>query len=206
MCSMKLRIFILFLLPCLIFSFSASAELFGKSERKSTTLRSFPKWTGVLDKYRQEVDAAVCSDSGSGCALRKWNNFLHSIVNKSPIDQIKEVNKFLNDYPYIQDMVNWGINDYWEVPLEFQAKNGDCEDYSIAKYYSLRALGFPKDSLRVVILQDENLGLLHAVLAVYYNNDIFILDNQSKVALSHNSIYHYTPIYAINEEAWWRYR
>jgi predicted transglutaminase-like cysteine proteinase len=103
-------------------------------------------------------------------------------------------------------MVNWGMEDYWETPYEFQEISGDCEDYAISKYYSLRAIGVPADRMRVIIVQDLNLGgIIHAILGVYEDGDLLILDNQAKQVLPAMRIYHYRPIYGVNEEAWWAY-
>ena len=58
-------------------------------------------------------------------------------------------------------------------------------------------------NIRIVILQDTNLRIAHAVLAVARENDIFILDNQTKEVISHNDIAHYLPLFSVNENKWW---
>lgn len=112
----------------------------------------------------------------------------------------------MNQARYITDIVNWGTSDYWAIPYEFFVRHGDCEDYAIAKFMTLRAAGFSQDNMRIVVLNDENLRIMHAVLAVYVGEEIYILDNQIKRMVSHRSIHHYTPIYSINETRWWRHR
>jgi predicted transglutaminase-like cysteine proteinase len=60
--------------------------------------------------------------------------------------------------------------------------------------------------MRVIILQDLNLGgIIHAVLGIYEGDELYILDNQIKQVIPARKIYHYKPIYAINEDNWWRY-
>ena len=84
--------------------------------------------------------------------------------------------------------------------------SGNCKDYAIAKYYSLRALGIPAERLRVIVLQDLNLGgIIHAVLGIYDGDKLLILDNQVKQVMPALKIYHYRPIYGINEDHWWEY-
>jgi predicted transglutaminase-like cysteine proteinase len=62
------------------------------------------------------------------------------------------------------------------------------------------------DILRVVVVQDLNLGgIIHAVLIVFIGKDAYILDNQIKQVVPALKIYHYVPIYAINEDHWWKY-
>ncbi len=135
--------------------------------------------------------------------MRNWLTFLQSLERLPPTVQIAEVNRFANSKSYVLDIDNYGVEDYWAVPKEFLYNNGDCEDYAITKMFSLRWLGFAQDELRIVVLQDTNLRIPHAVLAVADRNDILILDNQIEEVISHRKIVHYAPVYSINEAHWW---
>lgn len=141
------------------------------------------------------------------CEIKAWKTLLSSLQEKPLSKQITAVNSWANKHPYILDQINWGMEDYWETPYEFIAVNGDCEDYAIAKYYSLRALGVSQEKMRVIIVQDFNLGgIIHAILGVYdENNELLILDNQIDQVMPALKIYHYRPIYAVNENEWWEY-
>lgn len=196
------------LLAGLLISGSAEAmpRLFDSSERRSQRLGPFPKWLDMLDRYEGEVTASMPCRASKECRLRKWNRFLISLKDKDFLTQIAEVNAYINQEPYITDPINWGVPDYWATPYEFHIKDGDCEDYAIAKYMSLKKLGVSKDDMRIVVLKDENLRIHHAVLAVYRDDDIYILDNQIKDVIRHTEIAHYSPIYSINEGYWWRHR
>jgi predicted transglutaminase-like cysteine proteinase len=68
--------------------------------------------------------------------------------------------------------------------------DGDRKDYSIAKYFSLKYLGWNTEDLRVFVLQDLNLRVAHAVLAVYINGAIMIVDNQARQVVRAGSIRH----------------
>jgi predicted transglutaminase-like cysteine proteinase len=61
--------------------------------------------------------------------------------------------------------------------------------------------------MRIIIVQDFNLGgIIHAILGVYGDNDeLFILDNQIDQVMPAMKIYHYRPIYSVNEDWWWAY-
>ena len=96
--------------------------------------------------------------------------------------------------------------DYWATPSQFLTRNGDCEDYAITKYFSLRQLGFSADSMRIVVLQDLNLNTAHAILIVYMGKKALVLDNQVATVVDATSILHYQPIYSINEKHWWLHR
>jgi predicted transglutaminase-like cysteine proteinase len=95
------------------------------------------------------------------------------------------------------------MEDYWAVAREFLYNGGDCEDYAITKFFSLHWLGFDMNKIRIVILQDTNLRVAHAVLAIANENDILILDNQAKEVISHKEIAHYLPLFSVNENEWW---
>ena len=99
-----------------------------------------------------------------------------------------------------------GAKDYWATPSELFARGGDCEDYAIAKFFALRSLGFDNKNLRLVVLQDLEKGIAHAVLIVHFGHQDLILDNQLTSTVPADQIRHYKPIYSINENHWWLHR
>ncbi len=189
---------------------AASRSYFNMSATRSENLKPFPKWTGTLKRFetQQKIDEEKCDTvEFYPCAVKSWKEMITSIEGKKLREQLNIVNEWGNEHPYIVDQLNWGIEDFWETPHEFISVNGDCEDYAIAKYYSLKALGIPLDKMRIIIVQDFNLGgIIHAILGVYGDNDeLFILDNQIDQVMPAMKIYHYRPIYSVNEDWWWAY-
>jgi predicted transglutaminase-like cysteine proteinase len=71
---------------------------------------------------------------------------------------------------------------------------------------SLRALGFPQDRMRVVVLHDLNLNVPHAVMSIEHGGRTLILDNQVSRVVPHETIRHCRPIYSVNETHWWLHR
>ncbi len=71
---------------------------------------------------------------------------------------------------------------------------------------SLKSLGFTNREMRVVILQDLNLGIAHAILVVYLEGKALVLDNQIGDVVAADAVHHYRPIYSINEHHWWLHR
>jgi predicted transglutaminase-like cysteine proteinase len=177
-------------------------SIFGTKEMHSSNLNMFPKWRDALRRF--ETELKTCS--GGSCKVREWNAFLDSVRTKPPEDQIRAVNREMNDKPYVTDPVNWHMPDYWATPLQFLRKDGDCEDYAISKYMALKALGFKVDDMRIVVLQDTNLNVPHAVLVVYQQGRALVLDNQVSSVVPASSIHHYHPFYSINEDGWWLHR
>ena len=54
------------------------------------------------------------------------------------LELLGSVNTFFNRLPFVADMAHWGVEDYWASPAEtFASNGGDCEDFSIAKYFAL---------------------------------------------------------------------
>jgi predicted transglutaminase-like cysteine proteinase len=187
----------------------AYPPLFGTREVRSASLGPFQKWTGVLARQMEErplYDGPCTSRRFNRCHLQEWRQLLLDIAAKDPIAQLEAVNTFMNRAPYVTDPVNYGVPDYWATPLQFMNKDGDCEDYAIAKFVSLRQLGFRNGQMRVVVLDDLNLGVAHAILVVYLDGRAFVLDNQIAQVVPAEIIRHYRPVYSINEDAWWLHR
>ncbi len=183
--------------------------LFGYQEVRSNNLSAFKKWTETLDRYFQEreIEDGACESSWfNRCHLRDWKKLLAGLDGKDRMSQLDAVNRYMNRASYIIDPINYRLPDYWATPRQFFNKDGDCEDYAIAKYLSLRSLGLPASAMRIVVLQDRNLRIAHAVLAVYLDGKIWILDNQIRQVVSADRIRHYRPFYSINEEYWWIHR
>jgi predicted transglutaminase-like cysteine proteinase len=179
-------------------------KLFGTNEIRSDNIKTFPKWTDMLARHYGEEkrgDPGCTPTRFVRCSVADWLAFLESEKRKDRPTQMADVNNFVNLHPYIFDKLN-----YWETPREFAVHDGDCKDYSIAKYFSLRYLGWSEDDLRVVVVQDLNLRVAHAVLAVYINGAIMILDNQARQVVRADSIRHYQPFYSINENSWWLHK
>ena len=174
-------------------------RLFGTLEMRSK-IGKMPKWTSVLEKERKNPGyVANRQFPGQGA----WKDIKAKLSGMSPLEQVKAVNVLINRWPYRTDMDVWGVMDYWETPVEFFQKSGDCEDFAIAKYFALRDLGFPASQMRIVVLKDTLRNLDHAVTAVYLDGDAWILDNLSNAVLSHKRLSHYRPQFSVNEEYRW---
>jgi predicted transglutaminase-like cysteine proteinase len=178
------------------------AQLFGTSENHSSNLKMFPKWRGMLQLFEQQRKGCAAAQ----CRKAEWQAIVDGLRGKELMTQLREVNAEINQHPYITDPVNWNMPDYWATPFQFLQKGGDCEDFAIAKYMALREAGVPVATMRIVVLNDLNLGIAHAVLAVYVHGDPYILDNQISKVVPARTIQHYQPVYSINEAGWWLHR
>lgn len=183
------------------------AGLFGYNAIEQPDTQTFSQWIQALERhFRIDIPEGDCTGEVlNQCHMRDWLAFLERLRGRPASEQLDAVNRYANHKHYVLDIDNYGVEDYWAVVREFLYNNGDCEDYAITKLFSLRWLGFPVETLRIVVLQDTNLRIPHAVLAVSFDNDILILDNQIQQIVSHRDIVHYAPVYAINEHHWWLY-
>jgi predicted transglutaminase-like cysteine proteinase len=180
--------------------------LFGAPGMPSTDLSPFTKWTHVLSAHDAERARMhqECAP-GDSCKLQQWGVFIESLRGLDRWSQIVEVNRRMNSARYIEDIDNYGVTDYWATPGEFFDRSGDCEDYAIAKFMTLRQLGFSNEEMRIAIVHDTNLNLVHAVLVIYHEGVAYLLDNQIEQVVRVDSIRHYRPYYSVNETMWWRH-
>jgi predicted transglutaminase-like cysteine proteinase len=181
----------------------AWADLFGAESVRTTNVASIPKWTGVMARTQAENLLGNCTGGGCEGLKGRWVEKLAEWRGLSRDEQMRLVNRWFNQRPYIEDRDNWGQNDFWVPPGVFLQRSGDCEDYAIAKYYTLKALGWEESSLRLVVLRDRVRGIAHAVLAVRLNGTQYILDNLSTEPLPDSMIRQYAPYYAINATHRW---
>lgn len=173
-------------------------KLFGSTEKKSSSLTAFTKWTGMFTRF----DAALNTKNGQD-SMDDFRAKLEGLKDLPLNKMATRVNDIVNQVRYVTDNKNYGQNDYWATPVEFFANGGDCEDFAIAKYTALRALGVPEERLRIAIVQDMQKNIPHAILIVYTDQGAMILDNQIKSAVNAERVAHYKPIFSINRDAWW---
>lgn len=200
----------------LVFPAAAGAEDLFKAAPSGSEFAQFPFWKQVMaDEAAADAGAgavAPVSDrappSGScaverRCVPAEWTAFLAGLRGKPRAEQVAAVNRWVNRRPYVEDIANWGVADYWETPGEFLARGGDCEDYAITKYFSLVRLGVPSEDLRLAVVKDQALGVFHAVLEVRLDGGTWLLDNQIADVVPLDSVPQYQLVYGLNDKGWW---
>jgi predicted transglutaminase-like cysteine proteinase len=175
--------------------------LFGTSEVRSNGVSMFPKWTAVMARFDQQMKT-----EGNSATVRNWKAQLSSWQGLPRAQQIDAVNRYINSVRYVEDSRNYHKSDQWATPIEFLTRGGDCEDFAIAKFASLRALGFSSDQLRIAIVQDKIKNVPHAILIVYDGGHTYVLDNQDKSVRDADSINRYKPIFSLNSNNWWLHK
>jgi predicted transglutaminase-like cysteine proteinase len=117
---------------------------------------------------------------------------------------LKLVNDFFNQHiRFATDVQVWGKNDYWATPMQtISMRQGDCEDFAIAKYFSLSSLGVSEDKLRLMYVLatiNQKYQQAHMVLAYYpsLNAEPLILDNLNHEILPATERPDLKPIYSL---------
>ena len=122
------------------------------------------------------------------------------------LEKLDRVNSFFNRMHFVSDRQHWGREDYWATPVEFLATGaGDCEDFSLAKYFTLKALGIPLERMRLTYAKALELDQAHMVVAYFPTPDAepLILDNlvdDIRPASQRNDL---VPVYSFNGDGLW---
>jgi predicted transglutaminase-like cysteine proteinase len=184
-------------------------NIFGSKEISSSnwSIHTGPivQWNGMLKRW---ANGTPCKESNT-CTTKGWTDLVAKVkAAGSPMAEIKLANSLMNDpaqHPYIEDINNWGQQEYWATAYQFLRKSGDCEDFSIAKYMLLKAAGMPVEDMRVVAVRIRSLGGIgHAILVVYQGNTALVLDNRNPKVLDASLVaVEFQPILSLNEQFWW---
>ncbi|QYJ86448.1 transglutaminase-like cysteine peptidase [Shewanella mesophila] len=154
------------------------------------------------------ITAAIESRYGdrAGMRVRAWFKVLDESQGLSEKEQIVNVNNFFNLFRFVDDIKLWGDSNYWASPMEFIGVNGgDCEDFSIAKYFTLLQLGVPDDKLRITMVKATSVNQYHMVLAYYETPGSIplVLDNLDRVIKPATQRTDLIPVYSFNGRQLW---
>lgn len=155
------------------------------------------------------IDAVrVQYGKSSSKSLERWREFMEeNSQTRDEEELLEEVNDFFNrEVPYVSDQKHWNKRDYWATPVESLITNGgDCEDYAIAKYYTLLRLGISAEKLRITYVMALKFDIAHMVLAYYPKPDSIplILDNLSGWISPADKRKDLKPVYSFNTDGLW---
>ncbi len=170
----------------------------------------------TLDKQNIDLITLFYGER-AGKRATAWRQTLHQlsghdekVKGQAPLvsapEKLKGINDFFNQLQFIDDTVLWNETDYWATPSEFiGVGGGDCEDFSLAKYFSLLSLGVDDEKLRLVYVKALTLNQFHMVVA-YYPQPAAVpllldnLDGEIKPATERPDL---LPIYSFNGSQLW---
>ena len=120
-------------------------------------------------------------------SVMAWRDLLTSSATQPEAAKLRLVNEFFNrKIRFSDDSAIWGMPDYWATPLEMLGRGeGDCEDFAIAKYMTLKLMGVPSVKMRLTYVKariggpQSTLVQAHMVLSYYQapEDEPLILDN-----------------------------
>lgn len=179
----------------LIISFALLAEWL--SATQNTILYSEKKLADVKEQYGEEVSERLVN----------WKKFIATHLDKSETEKLHLTNDFFNQQLlWITDSKLWKQKDYWATPLETLIKSaGDCEDFTIIKYFTLISLGVPIEHLKLTYVKALKYNQAHMVLTYSKNKRSvpLVLDNINKKILPASKRTDLKPVYSFNGEGMW---
>lgn len=148
--------------------------------------------------------------------VNQWQELLEELAGHPDQDeheQLRQINAFFHrNIRYQSDISLYKQNDYWASPMETLGHGlGDCEDWAIAKYISLRQLGISDDKLRLIYVRariggpNSRISEAHMVLGYYETPNAvpLILDSLIGNVLSATQRDDLSPVFSFNAEGLW---
>ena len=145
--------------------------------------------------------------------IRQWRSLLHEAQGLPESEKIKRVNDFFNHHIAFRDDTElWGAADYWATPLETLGRAaGDCEDFTIAKYVTLKLLGLPIERMRLIYVRAQiggphsSTSQAHMVLGYYATPgaEPLILDNLLTEIRPASRRADLLPVFSFNSDGLW---
>ncbi|WP_026970937.1 transglutaminase-like cysteine peptidase [Aliagarivorans marinus] len=169
---------------------------------------SWPLWLVALDDELEAMATKVREFYGQRAEqrVRSWRQLVSEGQDWSEQEKLERVNAFFNQLQFLDDIDVWGQEDYWATPVEFLGANaGDCDDFSIGKYFTLRELGIDDSKMRLVYVNALEYKQFHMVVAYYAtpSSEPVILDNINPTILPAGRRGDLQPIYSFNGEHLW---
>ncbi len=167
----------------------------------------------AVDLDRMLLLASQRYGDAGAATVAAWRDLLTQAATQPETARLKLVNDFFNRrVRFDDDMVIWGREDYWATPLETLGRaQGDCEDFAIAKYATLKLAGVLPDKLRLIYVKARIGGpassvvQAHMVLSYYPAPDAepLVLDNLISEIRPASRRPDLTMIFGFNAEGVW---
>lgn len=138
--------------------------------------------------------------------LLSWEDLIRQNKHSTDLQKLDKVNRFFNMMEFVHDIYLWGAKDYWATPIEFICRNaGDCEDFAIAKYFTLKAMGISEGKLNITYVKALRYNMHHMVLTYYekIGAEPLVLDNLSETIDKASKRADLIPIFTFNGTGLW---
>lgn len=138
--------------------------------------------------------------------VANWNQLIDEGKQWSDERRLKAANDFVNQLVFVDDIKHWQQQDYWATPLQtIVSGGGDCEDFSLAKYFTLTGMGMDQDKLRLTYVKALELNQAHMVVSYYETPKAvpLVLDNLNTRILPATQREDLYPVYSFNGAGLW---
>jgi predicted transglutaminase-like cysteine proteinase len=168
----------------------------------------FFAFTSERFRLDEEIVARAEAEYGKGARERllAWEKLIREDESKSDMEKLEKVNFFFNTLEFVSDADHWGKEDYWATPVEFLATGGgDCEDFTIAKYFTLKILGVKEKKLNMTYVKALQLNQAHMVVTYYEKpgSEPLVLDNLVNDIEPASKRKDLLPVYSFNGTGLW---
>jgi predicted transglutaminase-like cysteine proteinase len=154
----------------------------------------------LLNEITQRYGAAARSRA------EQWRDMINQGATLPEAEKLARVNAFFNRLPFLSDIEHWDKDDYWATPIEMIASDGgDCEDFSIGKYITLKEMGVPESRMRLTYVKALRLNQSHMVVTYFPTPDAdpLVLDNLNERISPASQRRDLLPVYSFNGEGLW---
>ena len=131
----------------------AAPAVAAKPSPRQEPVSTLPQWQDFSTRQTRSLQAlALCEQDKALCEskeIERWTGLVKDLKTQNRLRQIITVNRWFNRLPYKYDEYAYDALDYWADTAELLRKRGDCEDFALSKYYTLRRLGFAPEELKV---------------------------------------------------------
>lgn len=138
--------------------------------------------------------------------LLAWQDLIRREYGLPDMELLEKVNVFFNRMEFVDDIIHWKQKDYWATPVEFLVTGGgDCEDFSLAKYFTLKAMGVDEEKLNLTYVKAIRLNQAHMVLTYHVTPEAepLVLDNLVGDIRPASKRTDLLPVYSFNGTGLW---
>lgn len=138
--------------------------------------------------------------------VEQWRVLVREKSAAPLTEQLAAVNTFFNSFEAAEDFYVWGQEDYWAtLPETLHKERGDCEDLTLAKYFTLRELNIADERMRITYVISLHTGKPHMVLTCCPRSRLgpLVLDTLRQDVLPVSGRSDLVPVYSFNGSGYW---
>ncbi|MDW7773510.1 MAG: transglutaminase-like cysteine peptidase [Desulfobulbaceae bacterium] len=169
---------------------------------------AIPVFTSGTFSLDEKTLAQAAKEYGPGARerLEAWVRLIREDQSGTDMEKLEKVNSFFNQVQFVDDSIHWKQEDYWATPIELLASNGgDCEDFSIGKYFTLKIMGVSEEKLNMTYVKALRLNQAHMVITYYERPgaEPLVLDNLNEQIKPASQRQDLLPVYSFNGISLW---